>query len=379
MSRVFTRSDLLQQQIFEVKLPVTHWKVLFAVDGTRDADSLSTFLGLPATDVNRALENLAERQLLNALDAGVEEKTKAQEEAVEEREADRETAETENAFQPESEQKVEDEANPAETEPDVLEFPAAEEEETLEIEEEGDSEKETAAAEAAEAPDSSADEEFDQLIGQLLEEPEEEAGAEAGLEDEKVAAGEEEKSEEAAPESAAVSEEETKAEGEEDFDFGSLFQEDMAETEQTLTDLMENLEEETEAEVAGAEVEAPAPEVRHTLLVVDDSVVIRKMVEIALENENYEIVSVANGKDALKFLDENTPSLVILDIMLPDVNGLDILKAIKASKDIPVVMLSAKDTPRETTKAKELGADDFIPKPFKDEELVSKIRELIGA
>ena len=65
--------------------------------------------------------------------------------------------------------------------------------------------------------------------------------------------------------------------------------------------------------------------------------------------------------------------------MLTDVNGLDILKAVKASKDIPVVMLSAKDTPRETTMAKELGADDFIPKPFKDEELVSKIRELIEA
>ena len=64
--------------------------------------------------------------------------------------------------------------------------------------------------------------------------------------------------------------------------------------------------------------------------------------------------------------------------MLPDVNGLDILKTIKASRDIPVVMLSAKDTPKETTKAKELGADDFIPKPFKDEELIGKIHQHIG-
>ena len=64
--------------------------------------------------------------------------------------------------------------------------------------------------------------------------------------------------------------------------------------------------------------------------------------------------------------------------MLPDVNGLDVLKAVKASKQqIPVVMLSAKDTPRETSKAKELGANDFIPKPFKDEELVSKSNELV--
>ena len=64
--------------------------------------------------------------------------------------------------------------------------------------------------------------------------------------------------------------------------------------------------------------------------------------------------------------------------MLPDVNGLDILKVIKTKKSIPVVMLSAKDTPKETAKAKELGADDFIPKPFRDEELVNKIHELIG-
>ena len=88
-------------------------------------------------------------------------------------------------------------------------------------------------------------------------------------------------------------------------------------------------------------------------------------------------MSVATGKDALNYLDETDPDLIILDIMLSDMNGLDVLKAIKASKQIPVVMLSAKDTPRETTKAKQLGADDFIPKPFKDEELVGKIKELI--
>jgi len=378
---VFTRSDLLQEQVFEVKLPVTHWKVLFAVDGSRDADSLSAFLGLSTTDVNRALENLAERQLLNAVDTAVEEKPAAAEEAAADIDTDQATREIEEAFQQDIAQKEEDETAAEESEPDVLEFPSAEadEGESLEIGESEEGSEDEALAEEAEQG-SSADEEFDQLIGQLLEEPEEETGSEPP--EEKLVSGEEEKSDEAASGEAAVSEEEPKAEGEEDFDFGSLFQEDMAETEQTLTDLMENLEEETETEAAGeagAEVEAPAPEVRHTLLVVDDSVVIRKMVEIALENENYEIVSVANGKDALKYLDENTPSLVILDIMLPDVNGLDILKAIKASKDIPVVMLSAKDTPRETTKAKELGADDFIPKPFKDEELVSKIRELIGA
>jgi DNA-binding response OmpR family regulator len=135
--------------------------------------------------------------------------------------------------------------------------------------------------------------------------------------------------------------------------------------------------EESEQEIAEV-APYPVPEGQKTILVVDDSIVIRKMVEIALENESYNVISVATGKEAFSFLDSKNPDLVILDIMLPDVNGLDILKAIKAKTEIPVVMLSAKDTPKETSQAKELGADDFIPKPFRDEELVGKIHELIG-
>jgi len=135
--------------------------------------------------------------------------------------------------------------------------------------------------------------------------------------------------------------------------------------------------EETVQEVSEV-VSEPDLASQKTILVVDDSIVIRKMVEIALENESYNVVSVATGKEAFSYLDSKDPNLVILDIMLPDVNGLDILKAIKAKTTIPVVMLSAKDTPKETSQAKELGADDFIPKPFRDEELVGKIHELIG-
>ena len=217
------------------------------------------------------------------------------------------------------------------------------------------------------------DDDLDDLIGNLLEEDDarEAAGADPDLDDL-----------------------ETPAAGDDDFDLGGLFDEEEKETESALSDMIGALDdaEEPEAAVADEPEEAPAPEETAapetpaapagkpgtgTILVVDDSVVIRKMVEIALENENYEIVSVATGKDALNYLDDNDPDLIILDIMLSDVNGLDVLKAIKASKQIPVVMLSAKDTPRETTKAKQLGADDFIPKPFKDEELVSKIKELV--
>ncbi|RMF61967.1 MAG: response regulator, partial [Calditrichaeota bacterium] len=246
--------------------------------------------------------------------------------------------------------------------------------------------------------ESSEEDELDELIGDLLDETEtEEETTESPMEDlstpeEEAGLGEdldlddlfeetpELESEESVEELGSTSEdfETPPAEAEAAFPEETTTIEDM-QVSIDETELFEpQTEEETEAPEAPLEVETP-PETgeRPTVLVVDDSVVIRKMVEIALENENLNIVSVATGKEALNYLDENTPNVIILDIMLSDMNGLDVLKAIKASKDIPVVMLSAKDTPRETTKAKQLGADDFIPKPFKDEELVAKIKELV--
>lgn len=130
-----------------------------------------------------------------------------------------------------------------------------------------------------------------------------------------------------------------------------------------------------------AKPEEPSPEEladMKTILVVDDSIVIRKMVEIALEDENYKIETAVSGKDGLAILDEKNPSLMILDLMLPDINGIDLLKTVKASKGIPVIMLSGKDSPQMVEKARSEGADAFLPKPFKDDELVSKIRELLG-
>ncbi|MBD3225347.1 MAG: response regulator [Caldithrix sp.] len=123
------------------------------------------------------------------------------------------------------------------------------------------------------------------------------------------------------------------------------------------------------------EEKAP-PKSGNTVLVIDDSIVIRKMVEIALENEDFHIETAVSGKEGVEKLDELQPAIVILDLMLPDINGIDVLKTIKASKGIPVIMLSGKDSPKMVEKAKNEGADDFLPKPFKDEELVEKIKAL---
>jgi CheY-like chemotaxis protein len=133
---------------------------------------------------------------------------------------------------------------------------------------------------------------------------------------------------------------------------------------------------------AAAEPEKPLaePEVdssKQSIIVIDDSIVIRKMIEIALEDEDYNILNATSGKDGMEVIEKDKPDLVILDMMLPDMSGIDVLKKIKDSKDLPVIMLSGKDSPQLVENAKEMGVNDFLPKPFKDEELVEKVKALL--
>lgn len=342
MSRVFERSDRLKEKVFDVKLSIDEWRVLFAVNGAMDSGAIANFLDMDESHINTKLQKLLDMEFITVFDTN----SKAEEDIA--------LAE-ELPQAPEELLREED-------------FDITEEPEIKGASEEIDLEEvisESMEEEAASLETAAAEDDLDELIGNLLEEEPTE------ISPTDRATGEIDFSEEPSAEKPA---------GEEGFDLETLFQEEVAETKVSVEELAEAFEESPEPETVEA---PPAKKVvtekaaQGIILVVDDSVVIRKMVEIALENENYDIVSVATGKEALNYLDETTPDLIILDIMLSDMNGLDVLKAIKASKQIPVVMLSAKDTPRETTKAKQLGADDFIPKPFKDEELVGKIKELI--
>jgi CheY-like chemotaxis protein len=114
------------------------------------------------------------------------------------------------------------------------------------------------------------------------------------------------------------------------------------------------------------------------IMVIDDSIVIRKMVEIALEGEDYLIHTATNAKEGMEGIEKINPNLIILDMMLPDMNGIEVLKKIKSSRKTPVIMLSGKDAPQLVESAKEVGVDDFLPKPFRDEELVEKIKTLLS-
>lgn len=117
------------------------------------------------------------------------------------------------------------------------------------------------------------------------------------------------------------------------------------------------------------------------IMVIDDSVVIQKMVEIALENHPYQLSTAMKGEDAIKAIRENKPNLILLDMMLPDMSGLDVMKAIKAMgaayQNIPVIILSGKDSPQDKDTAISNGANDFLTKPFHDEDLIVKVKEYI--
>lgn len=118
------------------------------------------------------------------------------------------------------------------------------------------------------------------------------------------------------------------------------------------------------------------------ILVVDDSIVIQKMVEIALENESYQLTSAMKGEEAIKSAKDMQPGLILLDIMLPDMSGLDVMKAIRELggplDTVPIIILSGKDSHQDKDVALSSGANDFLTKPFHDEDLISKVHEYIG-
>ena len=117
-----------------------------------------------------------------------------------------------------------------------------------------------------------------------------------------------------------------------------------------------------------------------TIYIVEDDVNIREIERYALKNSGYEVEEFENGSDLFKRLERVVPSLVLLDIMLPDEDGLDILTRIRANKataGVPVMMVTAKTSELDKVKGLDLGADDYITKPFGVMELISRVKALL--
>ena len=110
------------------------------------------------------------------------------------------------------------------------------------------------------------------------------------------------------------------------------------------------------------------------ILVVDDERPIAEIIKYNLQKEGFEVQTAYDGEDALKMVHKMNPELVILDIMLPKKNGFEVLKEIRMEFVMPVIMLTAKEEENDKITGLELGADDYITKPFSNKELVARVR-----
>jgi len=113
-----------------------------------------------------------------------------------------------------------------------------------------------------------------------------------------------------------------------------------------------------------------------TILVVDDETTLRETLVDALEAEGFRVVSAADGRAALTVFRAERPDLVLLDLMLPELSGIEVCRIIRAESGVPIVMLTAKDSEIDKVVGLELGADDYVTKPFSVRELSARIRAL---
>ena len=119
---------------------------------------------------------------------------------------------------------------------------------------------------------------------------------------------------------------------------------------------------------------------RKRILVVDDEIYIVHILEFTLTMEGYEVLTAADGEEALRRLEQDHPDLVVLDIMMPKVDGYEVLRRIRADEEfrhLPVILLSAKGRPIDRDTGLEIGADDYIVKPFSPRRLLEKIQDLL--
>ncbi|MCT4660287.1 MAG: response regulator transcription factor [Tissierellales bacterium] len=111
-----------------------------------------------------------------------------------------------------------------------------------------------------------------------------------------------------------------------------------------------------------------------TLLIAEDEEDIRGLVSLHLQREGYKILQAADGQEALELFNENTVDLLILDIMMPKLNGFEVLSEIRKTSEIPVIFLTARSEEQDKIRGLGLGADDYVSKPFSVMEMVSRVQ-----
>ena len=116
---------------------------------------------------------------------------------------------------------------------------------------------------------------------------------------------------------------------------------------------------------------------KQKILLVDDDVNISHLLRLYLEKGGFDVIEAARGDDGLAAFRREPPDLVLLDVMLPGMDGLDVLREIRKVSKVPVIMLTAKDETFDKVLGLELGADDYITKPFENKELVARVKAVL--
>jgi two-component system OmpR family response regulator len=113
------------------------------------------------------------------------------------------------------------------------------------------------------------------------------------------------------------------------------------------------------------------------ILVVDDEKKIVEIIQAYLERDGYQVISAFDGKTALTLALSQHPDLIVLDLMLPEISGWDVCRMIRKESDVPIIMLTARDEVTDKIVGLEMGADDYVTKPFDPKELVSRVRAVL--
>jgi DNA-binding response OmpR family regulator len=114
-----------------------------------------------------------------------------------------------------------------------------------------------------------------------------------------------------------------------------------------------------------------------TVLVVEDEASIASFVSLYLKNAGYTVRAVANGGDALAQVESEQPALIVLDLMLPDMDGIEVCRRIRQRRDVPILMLTARDEDIDKIIGLEVGADDYMTQPFNPRELVARVKSIL--
>jgi chemosensory pili system protein ChpA (sensor histidine kinase/response regulator) len=134
-------------------------------------------------------------------------------------------------------------------------------------------------------------------------------------------------------------------------------------------------------QAAAAAAAAAAAEGPPLVMVVDDSLTVRKITGRLLAREGYDVTTAKDGLDALQLIGERTPDIILLDIEMPRMDGFEFAKTIKADSNlahIPIIMITSRTAEKHRNRAKELGVDAYLGKPFQEEELLRNMRELLA-